>query len=158
MRPRFPYLVSKARFLSERYRSGHNGGASKASCLPKAGTWVRIPPSPPAYSITSLHCPFPACNGVQRASNVVCRPNSKLYRRHRKECEAGNPEESRTGQFDEGRRGWRKCRCLIHAVGTLGGKFSRKQTGRTDLDSKEDCASELVCRKLNITGSNVAAL
>jgi tRNA(Arg) A34 adenosine deaminase TadA len=32
---------------TERYRSGHNGGASKASCLPKAGTWVRIPPSPP---------------------------------------------------------------------------------------------------------------
>src|SRR2546427_10772196 len=38
------------RFLPERYRSGHNGGASKASCLPKAGPWVRIPPSPPAYS------------------------------------------------------------------------------------------------------------
>src|SRR6266571_7388401 len=36
----------------ERYRSGHNGGASKASCLPKAGTWVRIPPSPPVYPIS----------------------------------------------------------------------------------------------------------
>ena len=30
----------------ERYRSGRNGGASKASC-PVRGTWVRIPPSPP---------------------------------------------------------------------------------------------------------------
>ena len=29
-----------------RYRSGHNGGASKASC-PERGPWVRIPPSPP---------------------------------------------------------------------------------------------------------------
>lgn len=27
----------------------------------------------------------------------------KLYRRHRKECEAGHPEDSRTGEFDEGR-------------------------------------------------------
>jgi hypothetical protein len=31
---------------AERYRSGRNGGASKASCR-VSGTWVRIPPSPP---------------------------------------------------------------------------------------------------------------
>ena len=31
---------------AERYRSGRNGGASKASC-PARGTGVRIPPSPP---------------------------------------------------------------------------------------------------------------
>ena len=31
---------------TERYRSGRNGGASKASCR-VSGTWVRIPPSPP---------------------------------------------------------------------------------------------------------------
>ena len=31
---------------TERYRSGRNGGASKASCR-ETGTWVRIPPSPP---------------------------------------------------------------------------------------------------------------
>ena len=31
---------------TERYRSGRNGGASKASCR-VTGTWVRIPPSPP---------------------------------------------------------------------------------------------------------------
>ena len=31
----------------ERYRSGRNGGASKASCR-VTGTWVRIPPSPPS--------------------------------------------------------------------------------------------------------------
>ena len=35
---------------SERYRSGRNGGASKASC-PVRGTWVRIPPSPPIHSL-----------------------------------------------------------------------------------------------------------
>src|SRR4030095_17267821 len=32
---------------TERYRSGRNGGASKASCR-VTGTWVRIPPSPPS--------------------------------------------------------------------------------------------------------------
>ena len=31
---------------AEKYRSGRNGGASKASCR-VSGTWVRIPPSPP---------------------------------------------------------------------------------------------------------------
>ena len=34
---------------TERYRSGRNGGASKASCR-VSGTWVRIPPSPPTQS------------------------------------------------------------------------------------------------------------
>lgn len=56
----------------------------------------------------------------------------KSYRRHRKECEGGHPEESRSGEFEESRRGWRKCACLIHASGTLGGKFNRKQTGTSD--------------------------
>lgn len=58
----------------------------------------------------------------------------KLYRRHRKECEGGHPEDARSGEFEEGRRGWKKCACLIHVSGTLGGKFSRKQTGKSDWD------------------------
>src|SRR5206468_5811535 len=36
----------RASLNAERYRSGRNGGASKASCR-VSGTWVRIPPSPP---------------------------------------------------------------------------------------------------------------
>src|SRR4029450_1670750 len=35
--------------LTERYRSGRNGGASKASCR-VTGPWVRIPPPPPNKS------------------------------------------------------------------------------------------------------------
>ena len=58
----------------------------------------------------------------------------KLYRRHRKECEGGHIEDSRSGEFEEGRRGWKKCACLIHVSGTLGGKFNRKQTGKSDWD------------------------
>ena len=56
----------------------------------------------------------------------------KLYRRHRRECEGGHPEDSRSGEFEEGRRGWKKCACLIHVSGTLGGTFNRKQTGKSD--------------------------
>jgi hypothetical protein len=57
-----------------------------------------------------------------------------LYRGRRSECDGRHPEDFRTGEFEEGRRGWKKCACLIHASGTLGGKFSRRQTGKTDWD------------------------
>jgi hypothetical protein len=33
----------------ERYRSGRNGPDSKSGCRLVAGTWVRIPPSPPLF-------------------------------------------------------------------------------------------------------------
>jgi hypothetical protein len=55
----------------------------------------------------------------------------KLYRRHRKECEGGHPEDSRSGEFEEARRGWKRCSCIIHASGTIGDKFNRKQTGKS---------------------------
>src|ERR1700722_18720742 len=66
----------------------------------------------------------------------------KLYRRHRIECEGGHPEDSRTGEFEEGRRGWKRCGCLIHVAGTLGGKFSRKQTGKSHFDEAKAVAAE----------------
>jgi integrase len=55
----------------------------------------------------------------------------KLYRRHRKECEGKHSEDAVSGEFEEGRRGWKKCACLIHFSGTLGGKYSRRQTGKS---------------------------
>ena len=66
----------------------------------------------------------------------------KLYRRHRIECEGGHPEDSRTGEFEEGRRNWKRCGCLIHIAGTLGGKFSRKQTGKALWDEAKAVAAE----------------
>lgn len=56
----------------------------------------------------------------------------KLYRRHRKECEGQHPEGSFSGEFDDGRRGRKRCGCLIHVSGTLGGKFNRRQTGKSN--------------------------
>ncbi len=66
----------------------------------------------------------------------------KLYRRHRKECEAGLSEDGRTGQFEESRRGWKRCACLIHAAGTLSGRFNRRQTGKTDWDEAKAVAAQ----------------
>jgi integrase len=65
----------------------------------------------------------------------------KIYRRHRKECEGGHAEDTRTGQFEEGRRGWKKCACVIHASGTLAGKFSRRQTGSSDWEKASAVAA-----------------
>jgi integrase len=56
-----------------------------------------------------------------------------LYRRHRPDCEAKRPWQSRSSEYDERRRDWgRKCDCEIHMSGTLDGRFSRKTTGTAD--------------------------
>jgi hypothetical protein len=47
----------------------------------------------------------------------------------------------RSGEFDETRRGWKKCGCLIHVSGTLGGKFKRKQTGKANWDDAKAVAA-----------------
>jgi hypothetical protein len=54
---RRPSREQPARTTWERYRSGRNGGASKASCR-VTGTWVRIPPSPPFNTCTALAVVF----------------------------------------------------------------------------------------------------
>ena len=54
----------------------------------------------------------------------------RVYRRHRKECKAGHPEDFKSGEFEEGRRGWKRCGCPIHASGTSRGKFKPQTTGK----------------------------
>ena len=56
-----------------------------------------------------------------------------LYRRHRSDCTAGRPNEFRSSELDERRKGWgAKCQCQIQLSGTLDGRFSRKSTGTAD--------------------------
>jgi integrase len=64
-----------------------------------------------------------------------------LYRRHRTKCEGGHDEDARSGEFEEGRRGWKRCGCLIHVSGTLGGNFRRKDTGKSDWDEARAVAT-----------------
>ena len=66
-----------------------------------------------------------------------------LYRRHRADCDAGRPNEFRSSELDERRKGWgRQCRCQIQVSGTLGGKFSRKTTGSADWAAARRFADE----------------
>jgi integrase len=55
-----------------------------------------------------------------------------LYRRHRSTCPAGHASDSRTGEFEERKKTFRRCDCLIFASGTINQKFARKCTDRSD--------------------------
>jgi integrase len=80
-------------------------------------------------------------SGTNTKSSTYGQPSFPACR-HRKECEGGHPEDYRSGEFEEGRRAWKKCACLIHASGTLGGTFNRKQTGKSDWDDARAAAAE----------------
>ncbi|HTW64655.1 MAG TPA: tyrosine-type recombinase/integrase [Bryobacteraceae bacterium] len=53
-----------------------------------------------------------------------------LYRRHRRDCKSGHQEELRTSEYDERKKGWKRCECPIFASGTLRGTFKRHNTGQ----------------------------
>jgi len=58
----------------------------------------------------------------------------RLYRRHRRDCKAGHSEDLHTGEFEERKKGWRRCACPIFVSGTLGRISRRQSTGRWEWD------------------------
>jgi site-specific recombinase XerD len=66
----------------------------------------------------------------------------KLYRRHRKECEAGYPEDTRSGEFEEHRRGWKRCGCPVHVSGSIAGKFKRQSTGQWEWNAAREVVAQ----------------
>jgi len=52
-----------------------------------------------------------------------------LYRRHRRDCKADHPEDTKSSDLDERRKAWKRCECPIFVSGTLRGKFRRETTG-----------------------------
>jgi hypothetical protein len=42
-----------------------------------------------------------------------------LYRRHRRDCKAGHAEEAPTSEYDERKKGWKRCECPLFVSGTL---------------------------------------
>src|ERR1700677_4147388 len=57
-----------------------------------------------------------------------------VYRRHLRTCKSGHKEELRTSEFDERKKGWKRCECPIFASGTLSGKSQRRNTGQWEWD------------------------
>jgi hypothetical protein len=66
-----------------------------------------------------------------------------LYRRHRQECKGGHPHNSRTSEYDERKKGWKRCECPIFASGTLHRKFRRHNTGQWEFESARAVAAAL---------------
>ncbi|MGA7342221.1 MAG: hypothetical protein WBX18_16555 [Terracidiphilus sp.] len=66
----------------------------------------------------------------------------RLYSRHRKECEAGHPEDFKSGEFEEGRCGWKWGGCQIRAPATIRGKFKRQSTGQWEWDAARAIAAQ----------------
>jgi len=65
-----------------------------------------------------------------------------LYRRHRRDCKAGHPEEFRSGEFDERKKGWKRCACPIFASGTLARISRRQSTGKWEWDDAKATAAQ----------------
>jgi hypothetical protein len=55
-----------------------------------------------------------------------------LLRRHRRHCKGDHPEDSFSGEFDERKKGWRRCTCPIVVSGTLAGRSKRVSTEHTE--------------------------
>ena len=66
-----------------------------------------------------------------------------LYRRHRQECKGGHPHNSRTSEYDERKKGWKRCECPIFVSGTLHRKFRRNNTGQWEFESARAVAAAL---------------
>lgn len=66
-----------------------------------------------------------------------------LYRRHRRDCKAGHSEERRSSEYDERKKGWKRCECPIFISGTLQGTFKRQSTSKWEWDQARSIALHL---------------
>jgi hypothetical protein len=66
-----------------------------------------------------------------------------LYRRHRQGCKGGHPYNSRTSEYDERKKGWKRCECPIFASGTLHRHFRRHNTGQWEFEAARAVAASL---------------
>ena len=87
-------------------------------------SWVQIPSAAPPYFHRLTSHP-PCLRAVSYDTDMALN----IYRRHRRDCKAGHPEDFRTSDLDERRKNWKRCECQIVASGTLARTFRRQTTG-----------------------------
>ena len=116
----------------ERYRSGRNGGASKASCR-ETGTWVRIPPSPPFLWPGTM--PKPHSNPNLTDSHLLCAVTAVATLLV--VAVAIDVPVRAAGQQDEGRTVW-------------GSIYSEDQAARGKLVYEASCSA---CHLADLSGS-----
>jgi integrase/recombinase XerD len=66
-----------------------------------------------------------------------------LYRRHRRDCLGGHPEDLKSGEFEERRKTWKRCSCPIFVSGTLQRKFHRQSTAQWEWEDAKATAREI---------------
>jgi integrase len=64
-----------------------------------------------------------------------------LYRRHRRQCTARHSHNSFSTEFEERKRGWKRCECPIVVAGTLQKKFKRHSTNLWEWDQVRPIAA-----------------
>lgn len=64
-----------------------------------------------------------------------------VYRRHKRDCKAGHAHELRTSEFDERKKGWKRCECPIVASGTISKVAKRQSTGAWEWDAARAIAA-----------------
>jgi site-specific recombinase XerD len=65
-----------------------------------------------------------------------------VYRRHLRTCKAGHKEEARTAEFDERKKGFKRCNCPIFASGTMDGVSKRQNTGQWEWETARAIAKK----------------
>jgi integrase len=65
-----------------------------------------------------------------------------LYQRHRQQCKGGHPHNSRSSEYDERKRGWKRCECPIFVSGTLKGEFKRQNSCQWEWDDARTIARQ----------------
>ncbi len=69
-----------------------------------------------------------------------------LYRRHRQNCKGNHSHNTRSSEYDERKKGWKRCECPIFLSGTLSGTFRRQNTGKWEwLDAQPIAAAFETC-------------
>ena len=65
-----------------------------------------------------------------------------MYRRHRQYCKGGHAHNTRTSEYDERKKGWRRCECPIFVSGTLQDQFKRQNSGQWEWDAARALAGQ----------------
>src|ERR1700733_1856978 len=105
-------------------------------------SWVRSPlAAPRLLSFISNKIRFPPL--ARRAISYNPGVALNLYRRDRRDCKGGHSEDHLSSEFDERKKGWKRCECPIIVSGTLRRKFKRKTTGQWEWDAARAISRQL---------------
>jgi len=66
----------------------------------------------------------------------------QLYRRHRRDCKTGHPEDSTSGEFEERRETFKRCDCPIFATASINKRRRRQSTNQWQWEAAKTVAAD----------------